>query len=193
MLNKKNILIVIASIIIIILVIFLFKKQDPEVIKVPVKITIPIPVKIGYSDTIFKPSPIKENPINKDLVKKFKEAEDKLSLYEEAIKEREYNLSFDDSVQTINVYTKVQGKLLSQASNYITKPYTVDIDTVLNVPVKNKIKVFAGVSVSVPFLEDSYNKPTFQANLLIKNKKDNIILIGFDSKKYIHAGYNIKL
>lgn len=198
--NKlKNIYIIVSIIFITLLLIFLLKKpKDPEVItvEVPVRIEIPIPAKEGKSDTIYLPSPIRENPINKDLEKRLKEAKDSLSLIKivkEELKERDYKQKFDDLVQTITVSTKVQGRLLNQSLEYFVKADTITVDTIVpvNIEVPTKIKVFglleAGNSIDISKID-----PVVKGSVIFKNKTDKLLSVGFDSNKNVWIGYGFK-
>lgn len=179
------------------IIIFLLQREkEKEIIEIPFVINLPLPVVIGTSDTIKLPGHIKENPINEELVKEFNKLKDsaaKLALYKEAIKEREYNITYPDNFQTVNVFTVAQGKILKQAISYETnKDYTIPIDTVLHVPIPKKIKVYAGAEIGIPIYNIS-NGPVFKANILLQNKKDNILSVSGDTEKNLFLGYNIKL
>ena len=168
------------------IIIFLTKGyNDKEIIKtdVPVKLDIPIPAKEGKLDTIYLPSPIKykENPLNKELEKLYKEAKDSLEkqrVFNEAIKENQYNEIYEDSTAKVEVYTKTQGKLLKQAVKYTVKPYNVKLDTIITteikIPKRNEIYYGFDTNVNMKNLTNS----SIGSSLLFKNKKDKIIQFG---------------
>lgn len=192
--NKVGLVVLV--IIIIVLGVLLFKKKEPDVIRVPVVIEVPVPGKEGKSDTIYLPSPVKQNPINKELLKQFEESQEKLKLYEEAITERVYEEIFEDSTQTITVTSKTQGKLLEQHLEYKIKPTTVKVDTIIDIPVENikRLKVYAGAQIGLPIgAEAGIATPALQGNIMIQNKKDNILSLGLDTKGYVWIGYTIKI
>lgn len=160
-----------------------FNKKEEVKVDVPVKLDIPIPAKEGKSDTIYLPSPIKykENPLNKELEKLYKEAKDSLEkqrVFNEAIKEREYNEIYEDSVVKTTVYTRTQGKLLKQSVNYLVKPYNVKVDTIVNtviqIPKRNELYYGFDTNVNMKNLTNS----SIGSSLLFKNKKDKIIQFG---------------
>lgn len=190
----KNIAISILIVFVVYLLFKVFKKKEPEIIKIPVLVEVEVPGKVGSFPPIEFPTPKKEHPINKELMLKYQEAKDsleKLILYKEAIKERSYKEKFKDGTQTIEVSTKVQGKLLNQSVEYEIYPDTItkNIQVPIELP-KKKTKVFAGGELII--LSPNRN-PALKANLMIQNKKDNIWSIGYDTQKNIYIGYNIKL
>lgn len=196
----KNIAIIVLIIGIIVLGIFLLQKPKEEIVEVeiPVEIEIPVPEVKKEFDTIYLPSPIKVNPANKDLLKKYNEAQDsiaKLNLYVEAVKEREYDTIYSDTVQSIKVYSKVQGKLLKQQLSYNIYPDTIQIDTAvktnIKLPVKNKVFILGEVGQDITNIQSI--SPVFKGSLVLKNKKDNILSLGIDSNKNIFIGFGFKL
>ena len=198
---------VIGNVLLVLLILFLYKGNEipePQII-IKEKI-ITIPGKAGKLDTIYEPKYIsKTNPVNTDLLKKYntlklKDSIVKDSMFIEAITERDYNESYEDSLVKIDIYTKVQGKLLKQAPKYEIKPYSIQIkDTTTinyNKPPTNKILV--GLETGLPLTlftkKDVIDiKPVIKGSIYFQNKKTNVITAGFDTNKTIWAGYLIKL
>ena len=130
---------------------------------------------IEYKDN-FIPYPV-ENPVNSDLLEKYnnlKNEFEKEKLYKEAITVNEYNEIYEDSTVKIDIYSKVQGKLLKQAPKYFIKPYPLIIrDTITQTiiyPSTNKL--LGGIEVGIPF-EGEYD-PIIKGSLYHQNKKDNL-------------------
>jgi hypothetical protein len=187
---------IIVNIILGIIIFFLFQNPKPVEPEIIIRdVIIEIPGKDGKFDTIYLPKPYKvENSVNTELVKKYNAQKDtiaKLEMYKDAITERNYNEIYEDSTVKIDIYTKVQGKLLQQAPKYFVKPVTVVFkDTTIinyNKPPRNKILV--GIEAGLPKIDN----PILKGSVYFQNKKDNIITIGYDSNKTIWAGYIIRL
>lgn len=74
-----------------------------------------------YRDSIVEKIIVKENPVNQELLTKYKEAKDslsKLELYKSAVTQRKYKDVFEDSNQTITVTSEVTGTLERQQIDY---------------------------------------------------------------------------
>jgi hypothetical protein len=159
-------------------------KIKPE-IKVITK-TIKVPEYINNFDTItiFKPfKKVLVDSIYKEKYLKAKDSLERLNLYLEAIKIKEYNEKFTDTFQTINVYTKTRGTLLAQSLSY--KTFKRDIiykDTIF-------IKPRRMLSIG---LETSTNLD-IKASLLYTTRKKTIYSIGIDANKNISGGIFIPI
>jgi len=196
---------VIGNILLIIVILFLFRSSETPEPEIIIKDRIvEVPGKDGKLDTIYLPKPINiKNPINTELLSKYNSLKDtvaKLELFKTVIEERDYNEVYEDNIQKITIYTKVQGKLLKQAPKYEIKPSTIVIkDTTTinyNKPPTNKLLI--GLETGLPL--DIFTKkeigiinPVVKGSIYFQNKKSNIITAGFDSNKTIWAGYIIKL
>jgi len=173
---------------------FLLKKPDQDpIIKIVTK-TITIPGKDGKLDTIYMPQPhYVTNPVNSKLVEEYDALRDSLGkkqAYIDAITQREYNEVYEDSLVKIDVYTKVQGKMLKQAPKYYVKPVTVTYTDTIKIPApKLRNKLLTGIEIGAPIKLDS--NPIFKGNILLQNKKDNILSVGYDSNNYGWIGYII--
>jgi hypothetical protein len=132
-----------------------------------------------------------ENPVNEELLQKYNEAIKandslkQLSLYKEAIKERNYTEKLEDSVQIITVKSEVVGTLKKQVISYETKPQTITFKTNRTKPV-----FYIGGFANLPTIQDA--TPSFGLQIQIANKK-RVLTGGIDNKKQIHIGYAIKL
>jgi len=194
-----------ANILLILMIIFLFKSSEIQEPKVIIKDKlIYLPGKEGKLDTIYLPKSInKINPINTELLLKYNSLKDTLArsdLFKTVIEEREYNEVYEDKIQKISIYTKVQGKLLKQAPKYEIKPSIISIKdtTVINYNKPSSNKILLGIETGLPL--DIFIKkepidlnPIIKGNVYFQNKKSNIITVGFDSNKTIWAGYIFKL
>lgn len=136
-----------------------------------------------YSDE--KDTILLENPINKELEAKYKEAlrkNDSMALkllYLNAIQTRTYNKTFEDKNITINATAHTTGTLDSLRIHYKTKEDTIRL----------KQKVFAlkaGPSIGTN-VENLSLKPGFTLGL--ENKKGDLITIDVNTSKDVKIGY----
>ena len=186
----KNYIIGILSIAVIILglLFFLERKKKSEVVEVPVKIEVPVPVYVG--DTIIQKSkPVVIKQIDTFFYNKYQELKDSVkkdSIVKDALTIREYKEQLDDENVTINVTSNVTGRLNTQKIEYKTKEKTVMIDTTLQVqtPYKNNF----GARVEVGFLSGSIiNK----LNLEYDMKKWGLSVgIDTETRKWVGLKYN---
>lgn len=182
-------------IVVIIIMAFIIFKQcsdDPETIEVPIKIEVPVPVVEHHFDTIKEPYPvyITDQVIDSTyyaLYIKIKDSIQKDSLFKDAITLREYNEIFDDTIQTINIYSKVQGFLREQTASYKTKPRTIQLDTVLSLPIPYKARFGSGVEFGYLKGDPILTK----VNLEFDTRKI-IYKTGVDTDKRVWAGLTVK-
>jgi len=199
-LNKSLIpYLVIAGLVIYILMIGRSEEKEIVIPSQENTMSVENPVEESRVDTIYKDSIRRvevlkivkvKNPVNKELLAKYEKAVSEndslkqLQLYKEAITERRYNETFEDSVQTISVESNVIGTLKSQVVNYKTKERTVKVQSD-----KLKPSVFVG-----GFSYGTFEEPVFGANMNLLNKdKNKLFTIGYDTQKRVHFGVTIKL
>jgi len=204
-LNKKNI--PFAIILILLIYVFTIGRNKNEVTEVVIPaqsneavIDNPIPeirIDTFYTEAkgkkiIEKIVPV-ENPINKELLQKYEQAiQDNdslkaLTLYKEAVTERLYIETLEDSVQTITVKTEVTGTMKKQSIDYLTKAKTVQFQTN-----KAKPSFFAGAFTCIPTKQAEV--PVVGLNLYMMNKTGKRLLsVGCDNEKRVHLGIAIKL
>jgi hypothetical protein len=169
------------------------KIKDNQIITTKL-VPINVPSTIGTFALVFNPTPVYVESINNSIVLQkylnLKDSISKIELVRDVTLEREYKEVYEDSIQKIDVYTKVQGKLLKQSLNYLIKPSIVYAEekTIINSYLP-KNKFLLGVETVLPF--NSGYKPTIKTNLLLLNKKNNILSISYDTDKRLWLGYNI--
>lgn len=187
---NKNLIITLLSIVILGLGYFLLQKPDEKIVKIPVTIEVPIPGKVSTFPPVEMPKPKKEKP---RPVLNIPE-EDKDSILQDALTEREYEEVFEDSITKSTVKSTVKGHLLKQSIITEVKPDTIKIDTVIKYKLPNpKIKVYAGATGGLN-LTPLNNKPSLGPTIGIQNKKDNIITVNYDPfNNQINATYLFKL
>jgi hypothetical protein len=170
--------------------------EKPEIEYVPVEVEVQVPVVEKVFDTIYqpKPIPVKETVIDSTFYEKYvplKDSVQKDSLFKEAIKINEYETTFEDSVQTIKVYSKTRGKLISQTAEYKTKPFTITVKD--SVPIIPKVKAFVGVEAGVPTIPHLATRPVAKANFMLLTKKQNIISVSYDTEGRVWVGKTWKI
>lgn len=205
MLSKKHILIFIG---VVILAFFIGRCSDTS--KEIVKTTVTIPEKTGSSVIITSPKPIvttkdsiiykdkvitTDSPINKklaqdyiDLEKRYSDIElekERLKKYLESIQVRDYSIPVEDEFLSTTNNVKVQGELISFQQDYKIKERKVEVE----VPVKKRIALYAGAEIgNTPELD----KFIVKGNLMLQNKKGDILSASIDSEKRVWVGYAIK-
>lgn len=166
--------------------------KEPEVLEVPVEIKVPVPSIKKEFDTIYKPKPVpvKEIIIDSTYYEEYKALKDSVakdSLFKEAIKINDYQVTFEDSIQKIEVFSKVRGELLNQKAQYETKPRTLIVNDTIRVP--NKFKAYLGVEAGVPLAPTMATRPVAKVNLMVKFKNsENPWTISGDTEGRIWVG-----
>lgn len=185
---------VLVNIVLISILVFLFSGKE-EVIDPVVEtktVYIEVPAKEGKLDTVYLPQPYPvTNPVNQDLLDKYESLRDSVArkeLFKEAITENEYKETYEDSIVKIDVYTKVRGTLLKQASNYFVKPSRLaykDTVTIIK-PYTPKVHLYGGLEVGIP--TENIINPSIKGTLMFQDKKGNMLTAGYDTNKTIWLG-----
>lgn len=201
----RDILIVIVCLVILSLIGFLLlKPRAKTVTEVPVVIEYSFPQITKVSDTIYIDSIVYKDRIvyrdlgvNKELERKYLEAKDsiaKLKLHLDAITERKYSLTYTDSTQEVNVHSWIRGKLIKQNIDYTVFPKNVRIDTTVSIEQKEKIRLWGKASLRAPLLytPEQYNPFMGKADVVIKNKRNQLYELGIDSQGGIWLGFGME-
>lgn len=126
---------------------------------------------------------------NQKQLEDFAKANDSLQklLYEKAIQLNEFSQTFDDDKVKIDVSGIAQGTVKSIKANYTIKPQTIEV------PVKQKERVFA-LKTGIEYGNSiELNKGVFKGNLEFENRKGNSYNAGYDTDKRIWVGYKITI
>jgi len=147
-------------------------------------------------DTIYEPVPVyvKVKEIDSTYYEEYKKLKDSVakdSMFKEAIKINEYNQKYEDTLQTIDVYSKTRGKLLEQNVKYTTKPYYITVKD--SVEIKKKYTLSVGSEVGIPTIPTLSSTPVLKANIVFKNKRDNTYSISYDTEGRVWLGRTWKI
>jgi hypothetical protein len=190
----------ITTIISIIIILFLVNCQGEKETKV---ITVTIPEKSGSFDFRDNPVPVtKEQPgkhpkpeiireqvIDSSYYFAYIALQDSISrqkMFEDAITIRQYFETFEDETQKIDVYTDVRGSMLSQKVDYTV--FETQMAVEVQIPQFNALFLYGGGKYS--FIDKSMG---FEAKLILKNKKNNLLSIGVDSHGHVTLGGGFKI
>ena len=186
---------------------YLLNKPEIVEIQVPIKVEVPVPVIENESDTIKKPTPTSQKSkkdritikeIDSTFYYKWKQAsQDSIlrdSLVRSAIEIKTYNEKFEDDTLSINLYAKTRGDLLEYQLGYKTKPRTITLDTVLNIPVPKYTEFYVGGVAFLPKYTEQM-KPSLKPTIILVNKKHTktFLLAGDPINKGIEAGLLLRL
>jgi hypothetical protein len=188
------------TIISIIIILFLVNCQGEKETKV---ITVTIPEKSGSFDFRDNPVPVtKEQPgkhpkpeiireqvIDSTYYFAYIALQDSIArqkMFEDAITIRQYFETFEDETQKIDVYTDVRGSMLRQKVDFTI--FEAQMDVEVEIPQFNELFLYGGGKYS--FVDKSMG---FEAKLILKNKKNNLLSIGIDSDGMVSGGYGFRL
>lgn len=173
---------------------YFFIPREQEIVKVPFRVEIEVPAKTGQFEPIEDPEPITitntEFIVDEALVEEYKKANDSLKaeLFKSAVTERDYEETFEDTLQTIKVKANVTGILNSISASYVTKPFTVTKDTVVEFKIpanKRSIMLYGEVGLPAKKFSSVSSTPVLKAGFDIKNKKKWIYGASYDTEKRI--------
>lgn len=160
--------------------------------KIPVEKDIYVPSLVVIHDTIEKPVPIAST---EDLVyyhryKSLKDSIKKDSAYRMDTSIREYREYFKDTFQTLEVYTKTRGEMLSQTIKYTTNPYTITVRDTIEVRRKGYL---SGITAFGLPLGDQIGNPIAKVGLMYTNKNQHSLSISYDTQRRLWVGGSLKL
>lgn len=205
---NKNIYIIIGGIFLLILAFFLGRMTvDTDIKTIDVKIpevskTIPIvfnpkPIYKTKDSLVYKDTTIyTEGEYNKKLAQDYLDLEkryadmdlekERLKKYLESIQIRDYKIPYDDEFVSITNNITAQGEVLSFQQEYKLKERTVKAEVPVKVP---KLAVLVGGELGNTI---QFDKFVAKGNLMIQNKKGNILSASYDTEERIWIGYAFK-
>jgi hypothetical protein len=177
------------------LALLVFRKNETTVITIPEKkgsFEQNDPEPIVHYDTIREAgeTKIKEvpNPINQELLAQYNSLKDSIAkqkFVEDAITERIYRETYQDSIQRITVETEVIGSMKSQKVDYTVFEQQAEIRSP-----ESRTRLDMGVFTSIP--TNGTNAPSIGTRLNLMTPKRTYSL-GYDNQHNITAGIAFKL
>lgn len=137
-----------------------------------------------------------ENPIDEKLIAEneklktdFAKANDSIKKlqFNKAVQLNEFSTKFEDENLVLNVNGVVQGEVKEITPNYIIKEKKIDV------PVNQKetvLRLLGGLELGNSITLDAFK---VRANLMLQNRKGNIISASFDTQQTIWIGYNASI
>lgn len=137
-----------------------------------------------------------ENPIDEKLIAEneklkndFAKANDSIKKlqFNKAVQLNEFSTKFEDDNLILNVNGVVQGEVKEITPNYIIKEKKIDV------PIKQKetvLRLLGGLELGNSTTLDAFK---VRANLMLQNRKGNIISASFDTQQTIWVGYNASI
>jgi len=196
--NKTNLIILSIGLLIGIAIMYIFQKPTIVEVEVPFEVSVQLP---AITNTIKgDPYPVPynvkvevENPLNLKLKTQFEKANDSIKklLFIMAIAQKEYNINYKDTIQSIDVYSKiVNGEISNQSITYNIFAKTKVIKGKVKVPIPVYNKLYYGFEASNPI--NGNITPSFGAGILLQTKKDNIWKVSFDTKEQLTLSHYVK-
>jgi hypothetical protein len=195
--NAKNIIIFVLSVIIY----FLSAKPTEIIKKVPVEVLVETPgiERIIKGDSIPVPYKVEvpyavENPLNRELEIKYNKANDSIKklLYMMVIAQKEYNITYTDTIQSVDVYSKIKnGELSDQYIKYNIFPTKRIVSTTVDVKIPTYNEIYFGLEVSRPVISEANSYIT--GGIIFKNKKNNLLKLSYNTRNEVSFGYYLKL
>jgi hypothetical protein len=124
-----------------------------------------------YKDKVL----IVESKINKDAVKRYLEAEDKLAAFTEEVRQRDYITDYSDENLDLSVTTSIQGKLISQIPKYKVKEKEIKLtETTITNTIEKKDNF--GIILGAGFIQNNLtNTPNYELVTGVRIKKVTIL------------------
>lgn len=116
-----------------------------------------------------------ESKVNKDAVKRYIEAEDKLAVFTEEVRQRDYITDYSDDNLELSVSTSTQGKLINQFPKYKIKEKEIKVKETTITKVVEKKDNF-GFILGSGFNQDNFTKEAnYEVITGIRIKKVSIL------------------
>jgi len=176
---------------------------SPQIVKVIVQevkgkfeakkpVNVPIGQKVSKGETIYKENPIDPKLLaeNEKLKQDFAKEKDSLKriiAYNKSIQLNEFSTKFEDDNLLLNINGIVQGEVKKITPSYTIKEKKVEVQVK---PKETVFRLLVGGEIGNNTKLDGF---AAKANLILQNKKGNIISGSFDTNQNIWIGYNISI
>jgi len=195
------------NIVIIVLAFFLFRScqettPSPQIVKVTVPevkgtftaqkpVNVPVGQKVSKGKTVYIANEIDPQLLAENISLKadFAKANDSIKKlqFAKAIQLNKFSSDFEDENVVININGIVQGEVKEITPGYKIKERKIEV------PVKVKetvLRLLGGVEVANNI---QLSNPIFKANLMLQNRKGNVLSGSYDSQKNIYLGYSFSI
>lgn len=169
---------------------FFIKQPKTEIKRIPYEVSVVVP---SYQNkiNILNPTPLPdlrkpEDRYNKELVNKYKKANDSLKeeLYKSAVTTRKYEEQLVDSIQTITVGLSVTGTLDSINIGYTTNEKKIIVKDTLDIEIpshKNSVTLYSELGTSLSPINQ--NPFVLKAGLDVTGKKSWTKGLSYDTNE----------
>ena len=148
--------------------------------------------KIGANNALGKPLIIADELIemtrkNEEQLTFYEKSNDSLKkeLYKKSTVLNKFSTKFEDDNILLNINGIVQGEVQEITPNYTIKEKNIDVK-----PIETVFRLLAGVEVGN---NDKFDNFKAKANLMLQNRKGNIMSASFDTNNTIWIGYNFSI
>lgn len=126
---------------------------------------------------------------NEKLKQNFIKATDSLKkqLYTNSIQLSNFSSKFEDDNLLLNINGVVQGEVKEITPNYTIKTKKTEVQVI---PKETVFRLLGGLEIGN---NTSLSNPVFKANLMLQNKKGNILTTSYDNNKNFYIGYNLSI
>jgi hypothetical protein len=154
-------------------------------------VNVPIGQKVSKGKTVYKENPIDLKLIteNEKLKQDFAKETDSLKkviAYNKAVQLNKFSTKFEDENLLLNIDGIVQGEVKEITPNYTIKEKKVEVQK----PKETVFRLLGGMELGNNTKLDGF---AAKANLMLQNRKGNIISGSFDTNQNIWIGYNFSI
>lgn len=175
---------------------------SPQIVKVTVpevkgKFEAKKPVNVPINNSVVKEYLTTENPINPKLLAeneklkvdfaKEKDSLKRIIAYNKAVQLNKFSTKFEDENLLLNIDGIVQGEVKEITPNYTIKEKKVEVQVK---PKETVFRLLGGMELGNNTKLDGF---AAKANLMLQNRKGNIISGSFDTNQTIWIGYNFSI
>jgi len=154
-------------------------------------INVPIGQKVSKGETVYKDNPIDPKLLaeNEKLKVDFAKASDSIKKlqYSKAVQLNKFSTKFEDENLLLNIDGIVQGEVKEITPNYTIKEKKVEVQVK---PKETVFRLLGGMEMGNNTKLDGF---AAKANLMLQNKKGNILSGSFDTNQNIWIGYNFSI
>jgi len=155
-------------------------------------VNVPIGQKVSKGETVYKENPINpkfiaENEKLKNDFAKEKDSLKRIITYNKAVQLNKFSTKFEDDNLLLNIDGIVQGEVKEITPNYTIKEKKIEIQVK---PKETVFRLLGGMELGNNTKLDGF---AAKANLMLQNKKGNILSGSFDTNQTIWIGYNFSI